>query len=731
MNASELANPIQFFPNLAGLPLDGGSIYIGQPNVNPVTNPLTVYQDIGLTIPMAQPLGTVQGSISLNGSPVAAYLPSGQYSMLVLDKSGNTVMSLPVCSPTTLALNYGQMTDYVFNSGVDYVEGTTVQLPIPVSPGSAANVWAYFAGVPQFGFTVPAGYINFGAPIPVGIKQVVVKVGQSVAVGTPGNGTVTDSSVAAGSKLSNRINDFIDLRDPAYGAKCDGVTDDTAAVQNAIAALGSTGATLIIPGPTLISAALTFNPNTQLFPINGGYFIGKAGTELVQLQSAPLAGPVKLLMNMAARATNGMTIYPEWFGAAADGATDDSSAIQSAINFLQNTGGIVQFEARTYLIGTLVQIGTGVGSVGQNTILQGKGRHSTVIKSTGANQSAIQVIGAAGSTLQGVAIRNLTVDKTIAGTGGVGITGQYTAVLELTDLQVNNHLYGVSLMGAGNTIANQIIVSPPNGVSNCRGFDINGGGTNPGGNKSSVFRDCYVVGSSSTGSIGFFAYGAYVSDLMFIACETLAMPIGYELDMSASANTGNEDVQLINCRADNVSTYGVYVNAAGGSGSADSMVTILGGWFDMGNVVTQVNLIYLNGCQGVVIEGAQIYNAPAEANAYGVYMQNCQGCTILGNTFREMKYSVYSTGGRNNMVKGNNIYNAAATPGIQQAVMLSESYSSIQGNTFRGYATNGAVIDAASVACSMIDNIADPANITTRYSNSSTGTAFTANNIGA
>lgn len=720
MTATILPNAKSQFIDSNGKPLAGGSVYFYIPNTS---TPKSTWQDPAQTILNTNP-------IILDAKGQALIWGSGAYRQVVYDQFNNLIWD-QITEDANTALT-GALTDDVFVSGSGFTPGVTTQLTLTTDPGSVSNTWIFFDGVYQTDSNIQSlSYptLTFNSPIPVGVAVVTIKIGNTVAIGTPGAGTVKDSSVAQGSRLYNRINDFYDLRD--FGAKCDGVTDDTARVQAAISQLGNTPVSLIIPGPTLISAALTFNPNTQLFPLNGGYLIGKAGTELVQLQSAPLAGPVKLLMNMAARATNGMTVYPEWFGAAADGVTDDSGAIQSAINFLQNTGGIVQFEARTYIVAALVQIGTGVGSVGQNTILQGKGRHSTFIKSTGANQSSIQVIGAAASKLQGVAVRNMTVDKTIAGTGGVGITAQYTSVLELTDIQVNNHLYGVSLLGAGNTISEKIVVTIPAGVNNCRGFDINGGGVNPGGNASSVFRDCYVSGSSNTGSIGFFAYGAYVSDLQFLACETLSVPIGYEFDMSASVNTGNEDVQLINCRADGVSTYGVYVNAAGGSGSSDSMLTILGGWFDAGNVTSEIDLIHLANCQGVVIEGAQIYNAPAEANVYGVYMTGCSGCTVLGNTFREMKYSVYSTGGRCNMVKGNNIYNAAATPGTQQAVMLSESYSSIQGNTFRGFATNGAVIDAASTSCSMIDNIADPANITTRYSNSAVGTPFTANNIGA
>ena len=83
------------------------------------------------------------------------------------------------------------------------------------------------------------------------------------------------------------------------------------------------------------------------------------------------------------------------------------------------------------------------------------------------------------------------------------------------------------------------------------------------------------------------------------------------------------------------------------------------------------------------------------------------------------------------MIQGNNCYNSAATPATVQLNMTTEVDGSIQGNTFRGYAGNGANIDATSTSCSLLNNIADPSNITTRYANGAGGTSFTANNIGA
>jgi hypothetical protein len=92
---NQVINPVQFFPDLEGRPLDGGRVYIGQPNVNPVTNPIAVYQDQALSIPFQQPLRTEGGMITLNGSARVAYIGSVPYSLLVTDRRGRMILSLP------------------------------------------------------------------------------------------------------------------------------------------------------------------------------------------------------------------------------------------------------------------------------------------------------------------------------------------------------------------------------------------------------------------------------------------------------------------------------------------------------------------------------------------------------------------------------------------------------------------------------------------------------------
>jgi hypothetical protein len=82
----------QFF-DLAGQPLQGGEIFIGQPNQNPETAPATVYWDSALTQPAAQPIKTVNGVPSRNGTPSNLYA-SGPYSITIRDANGAIVSYL-------------------------------------------------------------------------------------------------------------------------------------------------------------------------------------------------------------------------------------------------------------------------------------------------------------------------------------------------------------------------------------------------------------------------------------------------------------------------------------------------------------------------------------------------------------------------------------------------------------------------------------------------------------
>ena len=116
MTLTQLAPPYPIFTDKSGTPLDNGYLYFGTVNLNPETNPITVYYDSALTQPAAQPLRTSNGYVMRNGSPAIIYANS-QFSVTVRDKKKSLVIYSPVgygILPGTSVTGTGQIT---YNQG--------------------------------------------------------------------------------------------------------------------------------------------------------------------------------------------------------------------------------------------------------------------------------------------------------------------------------------------------------------------------------------------------------------------------------------------------------------------------------------------------------------------------------------------------------------------------------------------------------------------------------------
>lgn len=78
----------------AGVGLNGGSVYIGVAGADPEVDPLAVFWDAAESIPALQPLDTIGGYITRDGSPAVAFV-AADYSMRVRDRDGNQVFYAP------------------------------------------------------------------------------------------------------------------------------------------------------------------------------------------------------------------------------------------------------------------------------------------------------------------------------------------------------------------------------------------------------------------------------------------------------------------------------------------------------------------------------------------------------------------------------------------------------------------------------------------------------------
>jgi hypothetical protein len=85
-------SPYAYYTDRDGSPLDGGYLYFGTANMPAESNPITVYWDEALTIPIAQPVRTRNGFAYNNGTPGIVWI-ADDASLTVKNQTGIVVYS--------------------------------------------------------------------------------------------------------------------------------------------------------------------------------------------------------------------------------------------------------------------------------------------------------------------------------------------------------------------------------------------------------------------------------------------------------------------------------------------------------------------------------------------------------------------------------------------------------------------------------------------------------------
>jgi hypothetical protein len=97
MSALSIQPTFPIFTETDGLPLENGYIWIGAANLDPQGNPINLYWDAALTIAAPQPIRTLNGYPSRNGTPARLYVNS-DYSIRVQNSKGSLVYSAPAAT---------------------------------------------------------------------------------------------------------------------------------------------------------------------------------------------------------------------------------------------------------------------------------------------------------------------------------------------------------------------------------------------------------------------------------------------------------------------------------------------------------------------------------------------------------------------------------------------------------------------------------------------------------
>lgn len=117
---AKVINPYPQFFDIDGEPLESGFIYIGQSGLDPEVNPITVYTDSNLTVPIVQPIRTLAGLPVSSGTPVQLFTSENNFSITVRNKNGTLVRS---ALSSTAELFIPSMP--TFSTLADAVTGTT------------------------------------------------------------------------------------------------------------------------------------------------------------------------------------------------------------------------------------------------------------------------------------------------------------------------------------------------------------------------------------------------------------------------------------------------------------------------------------------------------------------------------------------------------------------------------------------------------------------------------
>lgn len=90
MSSIQIETPFPIFNDIDGQPLEDGYIFIGAANLQPISNPIVVYQNDALTIVAVQPIRTRGGYPVFSGTPGKLFVNS-DYSIQVQNRNGSVI----------------------------------------------------------------------------------------------------------------------------------------------------------------------------------------------------------------------------------------------------------------------------------------------------------------------------------------------------------------------------------------------------------------------------------------------------------------------------------------------------------------------------------------------------------------------------------------------------------------------------------------------------------------
>lgn len=208
--SATISNPLDFFSDIDGVSLDNGYIYVGVENLNPEVSPVALYWDSALTIPAAQPIRTISGYPSRNGVASKIYTSSNSFSITVKNSKQSIIYYVPSTSSPLASSGTSSGASLIANGAQVVNTISDLRLRNKNQPSQYCFVTGYWASGDGGGgmYYLDAADVS----------------------SSDNGGTIIVANDGARWKLVTGA--ALDVAQ--FGAKGDGVADDTAAIQAAI-----------------------------------------------------------------------------------------------------------------------------------------------------------------------------------------------------------------------------------------------------------------------------------------------------------------------------------------------------------------------------------------------------------------------------------------------------------------------------------------------------------------
>lgn len=345
--ASALFDSLQQFHDTDGKPLEDGYLYFGVANQNPQVNPITVYWDAAGTIPAAQPIRTSGGFPVRAGSAARVYVSADDYSLVVRDKNQRLVLSkLTADGFSSAFITFLQSgTGAVTRTAQDKMRETV----------SAADFTDLATAVSAIGANVRRLLVS--SPVTVSAD---LTIPSNISLRVEGAGIIT---VASGKRLYINGPFSCDRLHRAFNAPLISVSITADINANALN-ISSVSANLVEAGQVVTGTGVALGTM-----IAADYGVTGVGQVALNMYNGVLSSRSMTLTGASVIFGKGTVdqVYPQWWGAVADGVTDSSAAIAHAIYSIR-WGGKVKIPAGKYratsgavLHGSLIVEGDGAG----------------------------------------------------------------------------------------------------------------------------------------------------------------------------------------------------------------------------------------------------------------------------------------------------------------------------------------------------------------------------------